>query len=154
MVRMIVTRSYKLLVPALLLVFALILAGCGGGSSSSNGNGSSGDPPPTTTPPPSGSVPHIGHVAVMIFENEKLDAILGNKNMPYLTQLAKDNGYAAQYYANVHPSLGNYFMLTAGDLITNDLNFNKTVDQDNLIRQIIKAGKSWKAYEESIPSVG
>ncbi len=90
----------------------------------------------------------------MVFENEKEDAILGNPYMPYLSQLAKDNAYASQYYATVHPSLGNYFMLTAGDTISNDLNFNKTVDQDNLIREIIKAGKTWKAYEESIPSIG
>lgn len=90
----------------------------------------------------------------MIFENQKEDAILGNPFMPYLSKLATDNAYAAQFYANVHPSLGNYFMLTAGDLISNDLNFDKTVDQDNIIRAIIKAGKSWKAYEESIPSVG
>jgi len=90
----------------------------------------------------------------MIFENQEEDAILGNPNMPYLSQLAQNNAYAAGHYANVHPSLGNYFMLTTGQLITNDLNFAGVVSDDNLVRQIVKAGKTWKAYEESIPSVG
>lgn len=90
----------------------------------------------------------------MVFENEKEDAILGNKFMPYLTQLAQQNAYAAQFYANVHPSLGNYFYLSTGQVISNDLSFDGTVDVDNIVREVIKAGKSWKAYEESIPSVG
>jgi len=90
----------------------------------------------------------------MIFENQQEDKILGNPNMPYLTQLAQQNAYAAQYYANVHPSLGNYFMLTTGQVVSNDLSFDGTVDVDNIVRELVKADKTWKAYEESIPSVG
>jgi phosphatidylinositol-3-phosphatase len=136
---------------SLLTVLTLIAAGCGGSKKST---GTSSDVTATATAPPKGTVPHIGHVALMVFENQQEDATLDNPNMSYLSQLAHDNAYATQYYANVHPSLGNYFMLTAGDLISNDLNFDQTVDQDNLIREIIKAGKTWKAYEESIPRVG
>jgi len=138
----------------LIFLLTLIQLGCGGSSGSSSGTSNSSSTPAAAPPPPPGTVPHIGHVALMIFENQQEDMILGNPHMPYLTQLAKNSAYAGQYYANVHPSLGNYFMLTAGDVISNDLNFNQTVDQDNLIRELIKAGKTWKAYEESIPSVG
>jgi acid phosphatase len=74
--------------------------------------------------------------------------------MPYLSSLATQNAYASQYYADVHPSLGNYFMLTTGQIISNDLNFSGVVDVDNLIREIVKNGKTWKGYEESIPSTG
>jgi acid phosphatase len=90
----------------------------------------------------------------MIFENQQEDSILGNPNMPYLTQLAKQNAYAAQYYANFHPSLGNYFMLSTGDVVSNDLSFDGVVTADNIVREVIKAGKTWKAYEENIPSAG
>lgn len=130
----------------LICICALVLLqpGCGGVTGSQSDSSRSG----------SARVPQIGHVALMVFENQQIDFTLGNPNMAFLTQLARDNGYAAQYYANVHPSLGNYFMLTTGQIISNDLNFAGVVDADNLVRQLIKAGKTWKAYEESIPSQG
>ncbi len=96
----------------------------------------------------------MGHVALVVFENQKEDGILNNPKMPYLNSLATQNAYASQYYADVHPSLGNYFMLTTGQIISNDLNFSGVVDVDNLVREVINSGKSWKAYEESIPSTG
>lgn len=135
--------------------------GCGG---SSNNNNAAIDPPvitpapppapPPPPPPPPNGVPAVGHVALVVFENQKRDQIFGNQHMAYLTGLAQQNGYAANYFANVHPSLGNYFFLTTGQVVSNDLNFDGTVDVDNLVRQIVKAGKTWKAYEESIPTTG
>lgn len=68
--------------------------------------------------------------------------------------LAKQNAYAGQYFANVHPSLGNYFFLTAGQVVSNDLNFSGVVTADNIFREITASGKTWKAYLESLPSVG
>ncbi len=100
------------------------------------------------------SMPPAGHVALVVFENQEEDKILDNPNMPYLSSLATQNAYAAEYYADVHPSLGNYFMLTTGQIISNDLDFSGVVEVDNLVREIIKAGKTWKAYEESIPVTG
>ena len=135
---------------ALPLIAAALLVSCGSGGSSSSGS----DPSTSASPAPAGTVPHIGHVALMVFENQQEDKILGNAHMPYLTQLAQQNAYAAQYYANFHPSLGNYFMLTTGQVVSNDLSFDGTVDVDNIVREVIKAGKTWKAYEESIPSIG
>ncbi|HEY6248432.1 MAG TPA: alkaline phosphatase family protein [Candidatus Angelobacter sp.] len=74
--------------------------------------------------------------------------------MPYLNSLATQNGLATQYYANTHPSIGNYFMMTAGQIITNDDGFNGPVNADNVVRHLIQAGKTWKAYAESLPSTG
>ena len=74
--------------------------------------------------------------------------------MLYLSSLAKQNAYAAQYYANVHPSLGDYFFLTAGQVVSNDLSFSGVVNADNIFREITASGKTWKAYLESLPSVG
>ncbi|HEY6967929.1 MAG TPA: alkaline phosphatase family protein [Candidatus Angelobacter sp.] len=130
---------------ALTLWFEL---GCGGVQSTKVND------PPVSPSPTQTSVPHIGHIALIIFENQEEDGILGNPNMAFLTSLARQNAYAAQYFADVHPSLGNYFTLTTGQIISNDLNFAGVVDVDNLVREIIKAGKTWKAYEEDIPATG
>src|SRR5688500_13488928 len=74
--------------------------------------------------------------------------------MPYLNALADRYGLAINYFANPQPSIGNYFWLTTGQNITNDSNFSGTVDVDNIVRQLNAAGKTWRAYAESIPSTG
>ena len=74
--------------------------------------------------------------------------------MPYLNSLATAHGLATNYYADTHPSIGNYFMLTTGQIITNDDSSTTTVNDDNLVRELMAAGKSWKSYAESLPSVG
>ena len=76
------------------------------------------------------------------------------KTMPYLAGLAAEYGAATEYYANTHPSIGNYFMLTSGQVVSRDDHYASTVDADNLVREILKAGKSWKAYAEAIPKAG
>jgi hypothetical protein len=53
-----------------------------------------------------------------------------------------------------HPSIGNYFMLTAGQIISNDDALCSSVTQDNIVRYLMTAGKTWKAYAESLPSIG
>jgi len=74
--------------------------------------------------------------------------------MTYLNGLATTYAFAKGYYANTHPSIGNYFMLTAGQIITNDDGFSDTITDDNIVRQLIKAGKTWKEYSEDLPSAG
>jgi hypothetical protein len=74
--------------------------------------------------------------------------------MPYLNGLASQYGLATQYYANVHPSIGNYFMLTTGQIETTDDAFQGTVTDDNIVRELVKANKTWHSYAESLPSPG
>jgi len=74
--------------------------------------------------------------------------------MPYLNGLASQYALAAQYFANGHPSMPNYLMLTTGQMESFDDNFSGTISDDNVVRELVKAGKSWKCYEESIPSAG
>jgi acid phosphatase len=78
--------------------------------------------------------------------------------MPYLNGLASANGLATQYYADAHPSLPNYFELTVGEGtsitgIEGD-SYNGVVTQDNVVRALTAAGKTWKSYAESLPSAG
>lgn len=87
-------------------------------------------------------------------ENHGYSSVIGSSAMPYLNQLANQYGLATQYYADTHPSIGNYFMLTTGQIITNDDSYTGTVNADNLVRHIVAAGKTWKSYAEDLPNVG
>jgi hypothetical protein len=113
----------------------------------------------TTAPPsatPSSTAP-FGHVFLLVEENANYSDVIGSSKMPYLNSLAKQYGLATQYYADTHPSIGNYFVWTTGQILTNDdsqtpLTF--AVSVDNAVRELIASGNSWKQYAESIPSVG
>src|SRR5258705_8279506 len=67
-----------------------------------------------------GQVPQVGHVFVVVEENANYANVVGTGAMPYLDTLISRYGLATQYYANTHPSIGNYFMMTVGQIITND----------------------------------
>jgi phosphatidylinositol-3-phosphatase len=106
-----------------------------------------------TAPTPGGS-PRFGHVFVVNEENTDYASVIGNASMPYLNGLAQQYGLATQYYANTHPSIGNYFMLATGQIITNDDGYSTVVTVDNIVRELLAAGKTWKSYAEDLPSVG
>ena len=103
-------------------------------------------------------VPGFSHVFVVMEENHSFSDVIGNANMPYLNGLVNANSLAAQYYADAHPSLPNYFMITAGagTSITGSEGdaYSGVVTQDNVVRALAAAGRSWKSYAESLPSVG
>jgi phosphatidylinositol-3-phosphatase len=126
---------------SLSLAATLICAGCGGVSN------------PITTPPPPAAA-SADHVFVVMLENHSFGQVIGNPAMPYLNGLATGHSLAAGYFANAHPSIPNYFMLTTGNLETFDDAFTGTITDDNIVRALNGAGKSWKAYIESIPSTG
>lgn len=135
------TRTTDALFACLVLLASL---GCGSGSGTR----------PAPPPPPLGTVPQFGHVVLVVEENHSYSDAIGNSAMPYLNNLASQYGSATQYFANTHPSIGNYFMLTTGQIVTNDDAFTGTVSVDNIARDLIASGKTWKSYAESIPSQG
>jgi phosphatidylinositol-3-phosphatase len=99
-------------------------------------------------------IPQSNHVVVVLEENHSYSSVIGSASMPYLNSLASQNALATQYFANTHPSIGNYFMLTTGQIITNNDALNSTVNVDNIVRHLLTAGKTWKSYAESLPSIG
>lgn len=75
--------------------------------------------------------------------------------MPYLNSLVNTAGtLATNYYAVTHPSIGNYFSLTTGKIITNDDDFSGTVYADNIVRRLIADGRTWREYSENLPYTG
>jgi acid phosphatase len=99
-------------------------------------------------------VPKSNHVVVVLEENHSYSSVIGNAAMPYLNSLASKNVLATQYYANTHPSIGNYLMMTTGQIITNNDGYSSTISADNMVRHLLTAGKTWKSYAEGLPSVG
>jgi hypothetical protein len=114
---------------------AMLIASCG--------SANQGVPPPKST-----------RVFVVVEENHSFSEVIGNSAMPYLNGLVKKYGLATRYYANSHPSIGNYFMLTAGEIETTDDGFTGAISDDNIVRKLVKANRTWMCYAESLPAVG
>jgi len=93
-------------------------------------------------------------VFVVVEENTDYSSVIGNASMPYLNGLAREYALAANYYANTHPSIGNYFMMTVGKIVSNNDSYSSVVTDDNIVRRLIAGGKTWKSYAEDLPSVG
>jgi acid phosphatase len=95
------------------------------------------------------------HVVMVMEENQTYSTVVGDtSNWPSLNSLIRNGALATKYYANVHPSIGNYFMLTTGQILTTNDNSTKVWNVDNIARRMLSAGVSFKIYAESIPYPG
>ena len=99
-------------------------------------------------------VPLASHVVVVFEENHSYSSVIGNSSMPYLNGLAQKYALATQYYANTHPSIGNYLMMSTGQIITNSDGYTGTITADNMVRHFLTGGITWKSYAESLPYAG
>ena len=138
-------RTRFALLPYAATLAAWAVLACSGSPDLTGGGGGGGG---------AGAVPSISHVVVVVEENTDYAKVIGSSSMPYLNGLANQYALATQYYANTHPSIGNYFMMTAGEIVTNDDGFGGTVSDDNIVRRLVAGGKTWKSYAEGLPSPG
>lgn len=115
-------------------------------------------PSPTPTATPTPTTLSFSRVFLVVEENHSYSEVVGNSAMPYLNSLIQNYALAGQYYANTHPSLPDYLWLTSGsnDGITTDDCESTTgpLNVDNAVRELNRAGLSWKTYAESLPAVG
>jgi phosphatidylinositol-3-phosphatase len=102
-------------------------------------------------------VPRFDHVFLVVEENQDFSCVIGNSTMPFLNGLAAKYAVAASFYANAHPSISNYFVLTTGQALykgrLGDFRTDR-VDVDNVIRELKQNGKTWRAYVEGVPGPG
>jgi len=98
--------------------------------------------------------PTFNHVVLVVEENHSYAEVIGSSSMPYFQSLTSQYGLATQYYADAHPSIPNYLALTTGLMETFDDGFSGTISDDSVVRELVKAGKTWKSYAESLPSPG
>ena len=109
----------------------------------------------TATSTPTPLVPNFEHIVIVVFENKEFGSVVGNAKMPYFNTLAKSYTLLTQYYAVTHPSLPNYVAMIGGD--TFGITFDCTscpipVDKKSLPDLIEASGRTWKTYQEDMPS--
>jgi phospholipase C len=113
--------------------------------------------PETAVPKPQsdgqGKVPNFDHIVMIVLENRDYEEVVGNSHMPFLNALVKQNVLLTNDYAVRHPSLPNYIALVSGDTqnITKDC-IDCFVNAKNLADLIEASGRTWKTYQESMPS--
>lgn len=122
-------------------------------------------------------MPRYEHIFVIILENRSYSNILGEQAIaPNINRLAEQYGLATQFYAEVHPSEGNYVAMLGGDTFgihDDDAYYCKpgmherfcpksdqpgyadhTVSAPSLVDQLESHALTWKGYMESIPAAG
>ncbi|HEY1961673.1 MAG TPA: alkaline phosphatase family protein [Rhizomicrobium sp.] len=122
-------------------------------------------------------IPRYGHIFIIVEENKGRAQIMSHPEWtPVLHRLASRYGVASQFYAEVHPSEGNYVAILGGDTfgIHDDDAFyckagavdefcgkssqpgyvDHAISARSLMDQMTEKGLTWKAYLEDIPSAG
>jgi acid phosphatase len=137
-----------LLAPVVLLT--LLAGACANTSDGPAMSLSSGDRRPDAART---SLPSYDHVVVVVFENHSYAQI--KQDAPYFVRLADHGAEMTRSHAVTHPSEPNYLALFGGSTfgVTSDacpLSFHG----GHLARQLRRAGHSFRAYSEGLPSVG
>ena len=111
-------------------------------------------PPPLT--PPASRVPPYQHVFLFYFENEGFHSVIGNtRQAPYINGLLPRSSLLSQFFAEEHPSDGNYLALAGGSTFGIPLddpleeNPQYTIRARNIGDRIDAAHETWKAYLQS-----
>jgi len=103
-------------------------------------------------------LPAYSHIVVVLEENKDYDEIIGRTAVaPYINKLATEGASLAKMYGEEHNSEGNYFWLLSGS--DQGVQFDDEVPRSPILasslgEQLIKAGRSFKGYSESMPDVG
>ncbi|MGA8530683.1 MAG: alkaline phosphatase family protein, partial [Acidobacteriaceae bacterium] len=75
--------------------------------------------------------------------------------MPYYNELLKQGGLATQFYSDQHSSLPALMWFVAGAPVeTNNDTVSCQHSEDNVVRELLKRGYSWRSYQEAMPSAG
>ena len=107
-------------------------------------------------PPRIAAVPRYQHVFLFYFENEGFHAIIGNhRQAPYLNSLLPQGSLLTQFYAEEHPSDGNYLALAGGSTFgvplddPLEINPRYTIDAPDIGDLVDRAHETWKTYLQS-----
>lgn len=99
-------------------------------------------------------VPKPSKVIMVMLENMPSSSITST-SMPFIYSKTQGQGAnLTQFYAETHPSIGNYFAATTGQIITNDDGYTATISADNIVRRFLSSGITFKSYAESLPYAG
>ena len=102
-------------------------------------------------PPPPPQIPQSHHIVLVMEENQSYSTVVGATTVwPNLNALIAHGALPTNYYADSHPSIGNYFMLTTGQLLTTDDTSTQVFDVDNIARRMLTSGVTFRVYAEGI----
>jgi hypothetical protein len=106
-----------------------------------------------STPIPLPLVPNFSHIVIMIFENKEFGTVIGSGKMAYFNLLASSYTLLTGHFATTHPSLPNYLSLIGGDTfgIADDCE-DCFVNAPSLPDLIEKSGRTWKTYQDDMPT--
>ena len=134
---------------ALTLAAAFVLSGCGAtgkhDAARPIGHACVGASPPRVW----------RHVIWIWLENKAYREVVGSDGAPFLTRLAHRCGLATNYRAVAHPSLPNYLAATSGRtfaIVDDAPPAAHQIRQQSIFDRLQAAGKTWRAYDESMPS--
>jgi acid phosphatase len=99
-------------------------------------------------------VPQSKHVWIITEENHSYENVVGNSGMPYYNSLIKKYGLATQYYSEEHNSISALMWLVAGQPVTGNNETTTCYNLNNIARQLIREGYSWRSYQEDLPYPG
>ena len=75
--------------------------------------------------------------------------------MPYYNQLIGQYGVATQFYSDQHSSLPALMWLVAGAPVeTNNDTVSCNHSNDNIVRELLKHGYTWRSYQDNMPYAG
>src|ERR1700753_2389429 len=101
------------------------------------------------------NVPTSSHVWMITEENHSFEDVVGSSQMQYYNQLIDQYGLATQFYSDQHSSLPALMWLFARAPVepTNNTFSGNHVD-DNVVRELLKQGYTWRSYQSNMPSAG
>ena len=100
--------------------------------------------------------PALRHVIIVMLENRSYSQLTGSPAAPFQARLARECGNATEAFAATHGSAPNYLAVSAGQYPSSSVrgcNYLACLsNEDNIYQQLDRAGLTWKAYQESMPS--
>ena len=129
------------------------VTGAGGATTSSGGVGGAAATSTGAGGAPAGTTPKV---LIVMMENHNWADIKASPSAKYIHQLATMGAHSDQHFnpPGLHPSEPNYLWLEAGDnlgvLDDSGPAAHHFATPDHLVAQLVKAGLTWKAYQEDI----
>jgi phosphatidylinositol-3-phosphatase len=108
-------------------------------------------------------LPVFDHIVVVVEENKNYAQIIGNKDAPYINQLAVEGASITKMFGEEHFSQGNYFWLFSGsnqtvgftDQVPSAANTREyPFTASSLGEQLINKGLLFKGYAQELPAIG
>lgn len=99
------------------------------------------------------SVPRPRHVVVVMMENKSDRQVIGARDAPYITALARSGAHFTNSHGVRHPSQPNYLALFSGSTqgLTDD-SCPHTYSVPNLASELLAAGLTFAGFAEALPA--